>query len=143
MEVKPVDYDEHERLAKEQKSKNETYLEVFKEELVEAGLKEKTIQNHLFNVDFYINEYLLRFETNKMEDGCGYEFDSVLGDFFIRKCMWSTPASIKTTAASLKKFYKSMSENGYIPKEKYTFFCEIIKENMEDWQLECKAYNTY
>ena len=25
-----------------------------------------------------------------------------LGDYFIRKCMWSTPSTVKTTAASIR-----------------------------------------
>ena len=66
---------------------------------------------------------------------------SFFGDFFIRKCMWSTPASIKSTAASLKKFYKCMLQHGYIDKESYDYLCFDIKENMEDWQEECAIYN--
>ena len=44
--------------------------------------------------------------------------------------MWSTPGNIKTTAASIKKFYKSMFEHGYIEKADYNFLCSEIKENM-------------
>ena len=110
---------------------------------MEAGLKEKTIKNHLFNVDFYINEYLLRVEPLEMKDGCGYEIDIFLGDFFIRKCLWSTPATIKSTAASIKKFYKSMKEHGYISSDSYTELCDTIKESMDIWQDDCKSYNNF
>lgn len=67
--------------------------------------------------------------------------DGFLGDFFIRKAMWSTPVTIKSTAASIKKFYKSMLDHGHVDKESYLILCDDIKENMSDWQAECEDYN--
>lgn len=75
-----------------------------------------------------------------MEEGVTMLGD-FLGDFFIRKCMWSTPASVKTTAASLKKFYKSMSDHGKIEKKDYDYVCRDIKESMAYWQECCAEYN--
>ena len=39
--------------------------------------------------DFYINDFLLRTDAYSMEHGVSM-IDDFLGDFFIRKCMWST-----------------------------------------------------
>lgn len=64
-----------------------------------------------------------------------------LRDYFIRKCMWSTPSTFKTTAASLKKFYKCMAEYGKIEKKDYDYVCRDIKESMEYWQESCESYN--
>ena len=55
--------------------------------------------------------------------------------------MWSTPSTIKSTAASIKKFYKCMMEHGFIKKSDYDDLCDEIKENMEFWQEDCAAYN--
>lgn len=63
-----------------------------------------------------------------------------LGDYFIRKCMWSSPSTVKTTTASLKKFYKSMAKHGKIEKKDYDYVCRDIKESMEYWQESCKSY---
>ncbi|MGB8454484.1 MAG: hypothetical protein WCD89_19410 [Anaerocolumna sp.] len=87
------------------------------------------------------NEYLLREAPFKMQEGCGSKIDMFLGYFFIHKCMWSTPGTIKTTAASIKKFYKSMNNHGYVSKEEYNYLCTTIKENMEIWQDDCAAFN--
>lgn len=125
------------------REKNNQYLEIFEEDLKTANLKQKTINNHLANVDFYINTYLLNYEPLEMAAGCGNEIQFFLGDFFIRKAMWSTPASIKSTAASIKKFYKSMMNHGYVDKENYSILCDDIKENMSEWQAECEAYNDF
>ena len=59
----------------------------------------------------------------------------------IRKCMWSTPATVKTTATSLKKFYKCMAEHGKIEKKDYDYVCHDIKESMAYWQECCAEYN--
>lgn len=138
-----MDYEADAILIAAIREKNHQYLEIFEEDLKTANLKQKTINNHLANVDFYINTYLLNYEPLEMAAGCGNEIQFFLGDFFIRKAMWSTPASIKSTAASIKKFYKSMMNHGYVDKESYSILCDDIKENMSEWQAECEAYNDF
>ena len=74
------------------------------------------------------------------DSGMG-KIDSFLGNFFIRKCMWSTPGTIKSTAASIKKFYKCMMDCGIVKKKDYEFLCSEIKDRMEIWQTDCAIYN--
>lgn len=135
-------YEDYDELRKQQREKNEEYLVLFREDLVQLGLTAKTIRDHINNVNFYINTYLLREEPLAIQEGCGPRIDDFLGSFFIRRCMWSTPSTIKTTAASIKKFYKSMNDHGYISKADYKGLCDIIKENMPIWQDDCEAYNS-
>ena len=134
------DFDKYERECEEIKKKNHEYLELFETAMREKGLSEKTIRKHFDNIDFYINDYLLREEANPMVKGC-YEVNPFLGYFFIRKCMWSTPSAIREYAASLKKFYGCMLENGFIDKMDYEFLIDDIKWNKEDWIEECRAFN--
>lgn len=134
------DYEAYEKECEAIMAQNKELLEIFKKDLTEAGLSAKTINTHLSNVDFYINEYLLLEDANPMENGVSM-LDMFLGDYFIRKCMWSTPGNIKTTAASIKKFYKCMLNHNKISKEDYAFLCDEIKNGMEDWQAECALYN--
>lgn len=134
------DYEEYERECDKIRQTNEELLALFEEELQDSGLSAKTVRRHLSNADFYINEYLLREEPRPMEDGIT-ELDMFLGFFFIRKCMWSTPGTIKSTAASIKKFYKCMLNHGKISKDDYAYLCDDIKENMEQWQTDCAVYN--
>lgn len=119
---------------------NHEYLLLFQEDLENAGLKDKTIYNHLSNANLFINDFLIYNMDATMEEGVTMLGD-FLGDFFIRKCMWSTPATVKTTAVSLKKFYKSMAEHGKIEKKDYDYVCRDIKESMEYWQECCAEYN--
>ena len=133
-----MDYDEYERKCDEVRKINAGYLDIFEQDL--QGLAPKTIEKHLANVDFYLNVFLLYYDICTMQDGTA-KIEWYLGDFFIRKCMWSTPASIKSTAASIKKFYKSMLDHGLIEQIKYDRLSDNIKNNMKDWQADCAWYN--
>ena len=83
---------------------NHEYLLLFQEDLENAGLKQKNIYNHLSNADLSINDFSGNRMNVTMEEGVTTLGD-FLGDYFIRKCMWSSPSTVKTTTASLKKFY--------------------------------------
>lgn len=122
------------------REENEKYLGMFQEEMEKKGLSPRTIRTHISNVDFYLNDFLLYGEPVSAMDGWG-SIGLFLGEFFIRKCMWSTPGTIKSTAVSIKKFYKCMSDCGELEKGAYRELCEDIKENMEEWQDLCAQYN--
>lgn len=122
------------------REQNEQYLELFENNLKEANLKPKTINNHLSNVEFYLDT-LLWTDLMDMKAGCGYEINSFLGDYFIRKTSWSTPATIKANAASIKKFYKAILDHGHVKRESYDELCDVIKEFMPNWQARCEKYN--
>ena len=135
-----MDFEAYEKECEKIQEENEKYLELFEAELVEKGLSERTIHTHLNNVDFYINTFLLRCEPLQIDEGC-YRIDDFLGEFFIRKCMWSTPGNIKTTAVSIKKFYACMAEKEIIDKMDYEILCDTIKDDIESWQEICRQFN--
>ncbi|NLP29567.1 MAG: recombinase [Clostridiales bacterium] len=135
-------YEEYEQKCDQIRNRNEFYINEFREDLINAGLKKRTISRHCNNIDLYINIYLLREEPLEMTSGADYyRIDDFLGYFFIRKCAWSTPSTIKGTAASIKKFYKSMLQRGYIEESNYKELIETIKENIDEWLEDCEAYN--
>ncbi len=53
--------------------------------------------------------------------------------WFPRKAMWCSESQIKSTAASLKKFYSYMSEIGEITADDLQEMKETIKEDMDEW----------
>ena len=124
------DYNLYEKNLKKNNERNDKFLKIFENWLKKQKLVTKTIKKHLNNADLYINDYLNYYEVTNMEDGVGMVF-SFLDDWFIRKCLWSSVASIKETAASIKKFYQCMSENGYVKSEDYKALCQEIKNNMD------------
>lgn len=133
-------YDDYDKECSDIRSRNSEYLDLFEKSLAADGLAPRTIRCHLSNADFYINDFLLYYEPLAMESGIS-RIDMFLGDFLIRKRAWSTPGSIKTTATSIKKFYKCMTEHGFVEKSAYERLCSRIKDGMESWQADCVMYN--
>lgn len=136
-----LEMDEYVELLEKTRKENGQYLEIFKKDLQTQGLKDQTIQKHIFNIDFYINDFLNCYEIQNMSEGC-YDINTFLGGWFIRKASWSSSANIKANAASIKKFYKSMLNHGFVKLEDYNFLCLTIKEDMERWLLNLKEYET-
>lgn len=132
------DYEIYEEQCKKIREENEQLLDLFEESL--KDLKPATVRRHLSNVSFYINDYLLYEDALTFDRGVR-KIDDFLGYFFIRKCMWSTPGTIKSTAASIKKFYQCMLKHDKIQRADFEYLSESIKEGMPEWQALCAQYN--
>lgn len=63
------DYEKYERACKRIREENDKLLDEFETYLIKNGLKEKTVNGHVSNVDFYINEFLLYDDAVKAKDG--------------------------------------------------------------------------
>ncbi len=116
------------------KSDIEDLLELFYESL--NNLSPKTISNHMFNLDFFLTFYLYDYcnrvnplNMKRIID----EIDNFLGCYYIRKLLTSSPDGIKSTAASIKKFYKHMLELKKIETAEYKQVCELIRQNLPQW----------
>jgi len=134
------DYEKYESECEGIRKANERLLGEFGISLRSSGLSKNTINNHLSNIDFYINEYLLYEDGTEVRDG----IDAVgmfLGYWFIKKAMWSTQSSIKNNAASFKKFYTFMYEKGLIDKDDLADLKKTIKEGMPEWLTTLKRYD--
>ena len=114
---------------------NEELLDLFATDI--DHLKPKTKKTHLENIDFYINSFLLHYEPLDFTQGIP-KIETFMEDFFIHKCMWSSPSAMRSMAASIKKFYHSMMIHGRIESSDYDWLCDTIKLNMEFWLMGCK-----
>jgi site-specific recombinase XerD len=134
------DYAKYEAECQKIRKENATLLENFSVWLRRSKLTENTIRKHVGNIDFYLNEFLLYEDAIHAKDGAG-EIGMFLGYWFIRKAMWASPAQIKSNAASLKKFYTYMYEQGLITQEDLTWLKERIKEEMPEWVATMNRYD--
>jgi site-specific recombinase XerD len=134
------DYEKYVKECKTIRKANELLLNEFEVWLKSTGLSEKTINNYLSNIDFYVNEYLLYEDATEAKDG-SYSIGMFLGYWFIRKAMWASQSSIKSNATSLKKFYKFMHEKGLIDKEDLIDLKQTIKEEMPEWLATLRRYD--
>lgn len=134
------DYAKYEQECKKIRKENAQLLEAFETWLQKAKLSDKTIRKHVENIDFYINEFLLYEDAIEAKDGAG-DVSMFLGYWFIKKAMWASPAHIKNNAASLKKFYTFLYEQGKIEQEELDDLKDMIKEGMPDWIATMKRYD--
>jgi len=134
------DYQKYEKACEEIRRANGHLLEEFAVWLSASGLSEKTVTNHVSNVDFYINEFLLYEDAVEAKDGVG-DVGMFLGYWFIKKAMWASQSSIKGNAASLKKFYTFMHEKGLIETADLADLKQAIKEEMPEWLATLARYD--
>ena len=134
------EYEKYEADCKAIRKANKRLLNEFEAWLKASALSEKTIKQHLLNIDFYVNEYLLYEDAIEAKDGV-YDVGMFLGYWFIKKGMWASQASIKRNAVSLTKFYTFMFEKGLISKKALTNLQRRIKEDMPEWLATLKRYD--
>ena len=127
-----MSYEDFEKESKAIREENRILLEGFEEWLRQCGLKDKSIRKHVQNADFYINDYLLYDSCTPAKEGIS-AINGFFNWFFPRKAMWSSRASTKETAASLKKFYKFLAEMGVMPPADYLFLLAEVKSEMPEW----------
>ncbi|MEB3185454.1 MAG: recombinase [Cyanobacteriota bacterium] len=134
------DSDDEEQQCRDIRRDNVTLLGEFSIWLARNGLSDATVGSHRFNLDFYLNHFLLYGDTLRATDGVCY-VSEFLGDWFLRKATWSTKASVKANAASLKKFYTFMAEKGMITAEELAALKQEIKEQMPQWLDTLERYD--
>ena len=133
------EYKEWERQIEEVKTHNNKLLLEFEKHLKTKSLKSNTIKNHIENVEFYANNFLLRYEIIPVEKGI-LQIGNFLGDFFIRKTSWASKYTIQENIASFKKFYSFLNKIGKVSKNELTEMKELIKDEKSDWIEEVKNY---
>jgi hypothetical protein len=137
--MKEKTFKEWESQVKKAKTHNNELISEFKKYLTTKALKSKTINNHVFNIEFFANEFLLRYEIIPVERGFS-EIGSFLGDFFIRKASWASKYTIQENIASLKKFYIFLNQIGKISNLELNTMKELIKEEKAEWIEEVENY---
>lgn len=135
-----MDYEKYEKACKRIRKKNKKLILGFETWLSTKSLSQKTIEKHTSNVDFYINEFLLYEDAIKAIDGA-IEIGSFLGYWFIKKALCANKSTIKENAASLKKFYQYLLEDGKVPEKAFSSLKQSIKENMPEWLATVDRYD--
>ena len=110
---------------------NGVYLEEFQQWLRDSGLKDETVVGHAFTAMLFLDSYLAQRERAPMEEGRSH-----LDGFYLvyREHMGPSPSTVKSTAVSIKKFYRCMAENNQIPMDEYKRIAAAIKERTPVWQ---------
>ena len=134
------EYEIYEIECKKIRNENRKLLNNFKKYLSSKKLSNKTVDKHVSNIDFYINEFLLYEEPSKAQEGVD-KLDEFLGYWFIRKAMWASVTSIKENITSLKHFYTYMHTIDEIDLEELNAMKEEIKEGKDEWLEAIRKYD--
>lgn len=113
---------------------NENILDEFYNYLLSCGLSERTAISHYNNIDTYINLYLCYYEIIDWKEGvkCG-SVDCFLSDWFIRKCSWCNVGNMNGMVSSIKKFYKYVSDMGYVDKKSVRELGQFLKNRRDHY----------
>jgi site-specific recombinase XerD len=113
---------------------NKQLLESFRGYLEGLELSKKTMESHLSNMDFYINEYLLYDDLIEAKDGID-AIDMFFSYWYIKKALWASQSDMKRFIASIKKFYKHLYELGVVSQDELKKINTIVKEGLPEWQF--------
>ena len=119
-------------LVEKNTKRNKKYLNGFRKWLDDKKLSDRTIKRHISNIDLYINIYLAYYEITLAEEGA-FGVDRFLSDWYIRKCLDSSKSGIRSTAASIKKFYEYMKDLGLVKASDYEWLVNTLKKNMNKY----------
>jgi hypothetical protein len=133
-------YKKYEKNCKKIRETNEGLLTDFETWLISFGLAPKTIVQHISNVDFFINDYLLYEDAIEAFEGV-HKVSMYLGYWFIRKAMWASASSIRSNAASIKKFYAFMLAKGLVDPQALDILAQTFKEDMPTWLAQMKRHD--
>jgi hypothetical protein len=131
---------DYENACEQIRQENARFLDDFVSLLRSQRLAPSTVKKHRDNVDFFINEFLLYEDAKSPDEGIG-EVDAFLGDWFIRKAMWSTPSAIKSNATSLYKFYAFMAALDRVTPSQLAELQQTIVRCLPVWQAMCERYS--
>ena len=141
----------YEEIVKSIHKRNESLIQNFKGVLKRDGLGEKTINTHINNISFFLDDYLAYqdISTNdskitlcNAEEGIDFIGD-FLGYWFIKKAMWSSESAIKSNITSIKKFYSFMQSLNLISKDDLQSLNREIKEDKNKWIDAVNEYNDW
>ena len=114
---------------------NQPLLENFRAWLEQSGLAEKTVKTHVDNINFFTN-YLVYYEPlKKLDEATSGDVWMFLANWFPRKALWASVASVKSNIASFKKFFQWMGETGRVSPETVADVLTTLKER-RDYFLE-------
>lgn len=128
--MKMSDYD---REVEKIRAHNRPILDEFQSWLENSGLAQKTVKNHIENVDFF-TEYLVYYEPlTKLDEANVGDVFGFLGGWFPRKAMWASVTSMRSNMASFRKFFKFLRETGRINQEVEDDVQNTLKEHKDEF----------
>ncbi len=131
----PVDKEKQELIRRE----NEEMIEGFQSHLQNKELTENSIEKHVYNITYFLNEYLLY--RDKRPEEAILEMNNFIGKWFIKKTPWVTASAITSMINSIKHFYRFLLLQERISQRDLNLLLQKFKRSQKDWINRLKSTN--
>ena len=109
---------------------NQPILDGFEHALKQAELSEQTIKAHVDNMRFFARYLLLyAYSLRRLDEATEGNVYDFLEDWFPRKALWASVASMKVYLASFKKFFKWMEATGLVSRQTVEDVLSTLKDS--------------
>lgn len=131
----------YEEMAARLTDANEGYLAHFTNDLIlEKKMGKVKAHEHAERLRFFGNDYLLNYGSEGLVDGVG-SFPSFVGDWFIRKCMWSDVRAVKENVESFRLWLRFLAGSKKVPPEDLVDLHRRLEKDLDRWCLRAQCYN--
>ncbi|MBQ8708320.1 MAG: hypothetical protein IJ523_09565 [Succinivibrionaceae bacterium] len=138
-EIEDVETEDFDENTEKRRTEYNRIIKLYIQSMEQDGLAKLTISRHCECLDLFLNEYLAYEHEITVQDAVQYASE-YFGYTFIRDFAQSAD-SIKTHAASIKRFYKWLLGQGLVTKEGYAGFCRDIGDsNIRKWKKDFEQY---
>ena len=109
---------------------NQPILDGFENWLKQSGLSEQTIKEHVDNMRLFSRYQLwYGYSLRRLEEATEGDVYDFLEDWFPRKALWASVASMKVYLASFKKFFTWMGESGLVAPQTVEDVLATLKDS--------------
>ncbi len=134
--------EEYEDIVARVEAANEELLGHFINVLIlEKGVGKRKAHQYADDLRFFGNEYLLDYGGDNLLEGLS-SFPSFVGDWFIRKCMWSDEVTLGRNVEAFGLFLRIQMEWGKIKQDEVNAWDDRCQKDLELWCLRVKVYNS-
>src|SRR5690606_11623423 len=132
--------DAYEKRRKELESANQPLFHGFHGFLIEKKVGKKVASEHIDRLEFFANVFLIDYQDESLAEGYD-EVSGFLGDWFIRKVMWSDEASLAANIETFRMFYDYLRSSGQIDATRHAELRALIDNSEGDWFRYLRRYN--
>ena len=133
--------EEYDKMRERLEKANEEIIGSFVNHAVETTKRGKhRMAKYASQLQFFSNEYLINYHEYDLLEGleCFPEF---IGNWFIRKCMWSDEASLRENIEGFKAFLGYLEETKQVQKERLDELRQHIDDESHLYLLRVKYFN--
>lgn len=113
------------------RKENEKYLALFQEYLESYGMSRKLSDQHVANMERYLNDYLADILNREMKNSVR-DLEPYIKTVYI-EMEETNEETLEMLIKSLNFFYRCMHEKGLMSSQMYGLYEWLVKNNKKEW----------